>query len=138
MAPGSVPAEWRQRRVAVKVRFPGPLQFVDLESAESIEVLRKKLGHRLAVLGHDDLDLSVVKGPDRQITRLISHWIYSEADEAGRPLYAGIRYLSRLDSGWECWAAFEDVEMEEVIRQPILRTEPRLQNVAKLFGLTVF
>ena len=54
--------------------------------------------------------------------------------------YAGTRYCSRLGSQWECWAVFEDdqLEIEVLERLPIAKDTPELREVADLFGLTVF
>ena len=90
-------------------------------------------------LGFGDLDVAAVRGPDRRVTRLIADWAYLAEDE-GRPRYAGVRYESRLRSGWECWALFDDEDMElEVIETlPVTREMPALQRVAGLFELRVF
>jgi hypothetical protein len=137
MEPGAIPREWRERRLAVKVKFRTILKFVDLEAAETIEMLRQSLASEFLVLGHNDIDLSTIRGPDRRVTRWISNWVYSQTDDQGNPLYAGIRYLSRLDSKWECWAIFEDVGIEELIRQPIFREDESLQKVASKYRLIV-
>lgn len=50
----------------------------------------------------------------------------------------GIRYLSRLYTQWECWAVYEDIELEEIVREPISLNDPALQRVADLFELKVF
>jgi hypothetical protein len=144
MPPGEVPADWRQRRLAVRVRFPESLRFpagikfVDVESAETREVLRKEMADILAYLGYDDLDVATVRGQDRRVTRWISRWAFDQHDEVGNPIYAGVRYLSRLDSAWECWATFDDVELEEVSRHSILPTDDNLRRVAKRYGLRIF
>lgn len=70
---------------------------------------------------------------------MISEWAYM-ASEDDEPRYAGIRYVSRLGSQWECWAVFDDddSELEVVEQRPITRDMPELQEIAELFGLTVF
>jgi hypothetical protein len=141
---GDVPASWRQRRIAVRARFVAGgrfsrgVRFLDVEAARTREVLKRELAGVLSYWGYADLDVSTVRGGDRRVTRLIGQWAYDKADDDGRPLYAGIRYLSRLNSSWECWAVFEDVEIEEVERRAVLATEPALERVAKLYGLTVY
>ncbi|MDA8039845.1 MAG: RES family NAD+ phosphorylase [Actinomycetota bacterium] len=108
---GTVAADWRQRRSAVHVRLPGWATFLDVESAVTHQYLRSELALGLAALGVEDLDVATVRGPDRRVTRLIADWAYL-ADDDGEPLYAGIRYESRVRSGWECWAVFEDENLE--------------------------
>ncbi len=62
----------------------------------------------------------------------------SNADADDRLEYAGIRYLSRLSSEWECWALFEDAALDEQERRPITRDDHALTRIAELYGLTVF
>lgn len=139
MDAGTVAADWRQRRSAVHVRLPAGARFLDVESAATHQFLRRELARRLSDLGLDDLDVAGVRGPDRRVTRLIADWAYL-ADDGGEPLYAGIRYESRIRSGWECWAVFddEDLDIEVLETLPVTPDMPALQEVARLFGLRVF
>jgi RES domain len=141
---GDVPAAWRQRRLAVQARFvptgrfANGVRFLDVEARQTRETLKVELAGLLSYWGHKELDVSTVRGGDRRVTRLISQWAYDQSDSAGFPVYAGVRYLSRLDSGWECWAVFEDVEIEELERHSILQTDSKLRTVADSYGLTIF
>lgn len=139
METGSVAADWRQRRSAVHVRLANDVAFLDVESAVTHQFLRTELALGLSALGLKDLDVAAVRGPDRRVTRLIADWAYM-AEEDGQPLYAGIRYESRLKSGWECWAVFddEDLELEVLDTLPVTTEMPGLQEVARLFGLRIF
>ena len=136
---GTVAADWRQRRSAVHVRLPSDAAFLDVESAVTHQFLRNELALGLSALGLDDLDVAAVRGPDRRVTRLIADWAYM-AEEDGQPLYAGIRYESRIRSGWECWAVFddEDLEVEVLETLPVTPDMPALQEIASLFGLRIF
>lgn len=113
--------------------------FIDVESVATHQFLRAELAAGLAALGVEDLDVATVRGPDRRVTQMISERAYMARD-GDEPRYAGIRYLSRLGSQWECWAVFEDDERDfEVIeRLPINKDMSELQEVAEIFGLTVF
>jgi hypothetical protein len=141
---GDVPAAWRQRRLAVNVefltsgRFEHGVKFLDVEAAATRELLKRELAGVLAYWGHADLDVATVRGGDRRVTRIISQWAYDQAEDDGTPRYAGVRYISRLDSAWECWAVFEDVEVKEITRQSVLETDAALRRVADLYGLTVY
>jgi hypothetical protein len=139
MDSGMVAADWCLRRSVVHVRLPTDARFLDVESAVTHQFLRKELALGLSSLGLDDLDVATVRGPDRRVTQLIADWAYM-ADEDGEPLYAGIRYESRIRSGWECWALFddEDLELEVLETLPVTPDMPALQEVARLFGLRVF
>ncbi len=139
MTVGSVAADWRQRRTAVHVRLSGDLVFVDVESPETHQFLRSELALGLSSLGLSDLDVSTVRGPDRRVTQMISEWAYMTAD-GDQPRYAGIRYESRIRSGWECWALFddEDLDIEVLEALPISPDMAALTSVATLFGLQIF
>ncbi|HEY1457869.1 MAG TPA: RES domain-containing protein [Solirubrobacteraceae bacterium] len=146
MRVGDIPADWRQRRGSVRVRFPesgantafpAGVRFLDIESVQTREALLPDFEPLLKFYGYTDLDVAVVRGHDRRITRYISQWTYEQRDEDDRPLYAGIRYLSRLNSDWECWAVFDHVGIEELARHPILREDEALKRIAKLYRLTV-
>jgi len=139
MPVGAVAADWRQRRSAVHVRLSSELQFLDVESSQTLQFLRRELALGLSSIGLEDLDVAAVRGHDRRITQLISEWAYL-AEAEGVPRYAGIRYESRIRSGWECWALFddEDVEIEVLETLPITRDMPALVAVAELFDLQVF
>jgi hypothetical protein len=138
---GEVPADWRQRRIAVNVRFPAEppfhrgVQFLDVEALESREALRVELAPLLAHYGIPDLDVATVRGADRRITRWIGQWAYDARNDDGTPRFAGVRYLSRLSTDWECWAIFDDAPIVELNRRPVLRTDPSLQAVADIYGL---
>ena len=90
-------------------------------------------------MGLSDLDVSAVRGPDRRVTQMISEWAYM-ASRGEDPSYGGVRYESRIPSGWEFWALFDDEELEiEVLEtRPITPDIAELQTVAKLFELQVF
>jgi hypothetical protein len=137
LRPGEVPADWRYRRLAVRVQpqpeISGAIggRFLDVEALASRQRLRAELANLLAYYELDDLDIATVRGRDRRITRWISQWAYDQG-------LAGIRYLSRLNDDWECWAVFDHVLIEEQERLSILREDQALSRVAKLFGLRVF
>lgn len=144
---GDIPADWRQRRGAVRVCFPADganavsadgVRFLDIESVHTREALLPAIEPLLKFYGHADLDVAVVRGHDRRITRYISQWAYEQVDDDERPLYAGIRYLSRLNSEWECWAVFDHVAIKELTRRPILANDAALKGIAELYGLTVY
>lgn len=143
MPAGEVPADWRNQRIAVQAEFmpsallPKP-RFLDVEALSTRRELRTELATLLAFYGYEDLDVPTVRGGDRRITRWIAKWAFEQRDTDGLPFFAGIRYLSRLNTEWECWAVFRDVEIKELTREPIERENPALQAIARNFDLTVF
>lgn len=139
---GDIPADWRQRRIAAHVRFPAEgrfshgVRFLDVESLATRETLREELGPTLAFYGYTDLDVATVRGGDRRITRWIGQWAYDQQTLEGNFMFAGVRYLSRLNTEWECWAVFDDVPIEELNRRPILQTDPDFLKIARTYKLT--
>jgi hypothetical protein len=137
---GAVAADWRTRRTAVEVSLGADrvMPFLDIEAVETQSLLRRELALGLSSLGYQDLDVAVVRGPDRRVTRLVAEWAFRQTDGTGEPLYAGVRYVSRICSEWECWAVFDDVDLEPLGTKPITLDMPALQHVAKRFDLQVF
>lgn len=138
MAVGSVPADWRVQRQAVKVKFPRGSRFLDIEAMPTREVLRTELADLLALHGHNDFDVALARGPHRAITRAASEWSHWQTDENGIPRYAGIRYLSRLNSDWECWAVFDRTPITPVATKPVFAADEPLKTIAKTYKLRVY
>lgn len=139
MSPGEVAADWRHRRLAVRAKASGDgALFLDVESLVTRSTLARHLGPALGVLGVSDLDVPVVRGGDRRVTRLISHWAWGRVNDDSNHRYAGLRYLSRLRTEWECWALFDRVPTVELARGTIKAENPALRKVAKLYDLRVF
>jgi hypothetical protein len=142
MGVGQVPADWRHQRVLVRVDFEPTesrpsLHFLDVEARSTRGHLEKELARILASYDLTELDVPTVRGGDRRITRWIAKWAFDQRDEDDRGAYAGIRYLSRLDTNWECWAVFDDVGIGEIKREPITHQNPDLLSIARSFDLTV-
>jgi hypothetical protein len=138
MPPGEIAADWRAKRLLVRATIPDGARFLDIESAKTRTALFREIGPYFGALGVSELDVAAVRGPDRRVTRLVSYWAWSQVDAGGTPRYAGVRYLSRLESNWECWAVFDRVPITELARGTIRETNPDLRRVAKLFDLRVF
>lgn len=143
MGVGEVPADWRNQRIAVQAScVPSELlptiRFLDVEALKTRRELEGDLAPLLAYYGYSELDVPTVRGGDRRITRWIGKWAFERRNSDGAPIFAGIRYLSRLNTQWECWAVFHDVDIREISREPIERGNPSLTAVAREFGLTVF
>lgn len=137
MDPAAVPADWRTRRLAVRVSPQKSARFLDVEHPATHRFLERELAPLLALWDISELDVSVIRGADRRITRWISFWAWQAMTPTGRPRFAGIRYVSRLNSDWECWALFDRARLEELEREPIHKSNSALRAVAKHFDLTV-
>ncbi len=136
---GSVPADWRIRRSAVRVALARDAVFLDVEDPQTHEALTFRMAARLAVLDVDRLDVPTVRGPRRDITREISDWAcWAFQEDSDIPPYAGIRYLSRINTAWECWAVFEDVDVNPLETKPITLDMPDLQKIAEFYRLQIF
>lgn len=136
---GGVPRDWRYRRSAVRIIVDPAIEFLDVESAPTVDHLRDELALGLASLGYDDLSDEMIHGRDRRVTRLISAWTYAQHDATGRARYGGIRYLSWLNAEWECWSIFGDVVDGVTVAEtrPITLDMPELVEVAGKYGITV-
>jgi hypothetical protein len=137
MDPGSVPADWRHRRVIVHLELGREVRFLDVEATATHTVLTEELAEELADVGHGPLDVAGVRGPDRRITRAIAQWAYTALDQSGDPAFAGIRYLSRLGP-YECWAIFDRTPVLEIGRHTITTGTRALRSVQDVFGIRVF
>lgn len=142
MGIGQVPADWRHQRVLLRAELEPTaarpcIQFLDVEARNTREHLRTELGAMLVYYGQEELDVSTVRGDDRRITRWIAKWAYDTLNAEGQRMFAGLRYLSRLDTKWECWAVFDDVGLVEAERGPITRQHPALRSIARSYKLTV-
>ncbi|PRZ34799.1 RES domain-containing protein [Antricoccus suffuscus] len=134
---GAVPADWRHRRLLVEVDLHEPLSFIDIEAAATHTFLTGQLAAELTTLGINELDVAAVRGPNRLVTRLVAGWAYTASDEQGDPLYAGIRYVSRLGNH-ECWAVFDGTGVTQRRARTIDQNNPDLLRVAADFGLRIF
>jgi hypothetical protein len=137
MAPGQIPAEWRDKRAKVHATLAAGEVFVDIEALATREYLRKALALGLSALEVEDLDVAAVRGPDRRLTRLIARWAYQQVDDQDVPLYAGVRYLSRLNTDWECWALFDDTRIASQRIESIPVDDPELLKVCTRYGIHV-
>lgn len=136
MAQGSMPRSWREKRALAEFSLHDPLPFVDVESDATLTHLTKAMAEELDELGVTRLDVSVVRGPNRLLTRAIAKWVYTRVDEEGRPLYGGVRYLSRFQSH-ECWAVFNGAVVGTVRTSPITLFDSELTTAARDFGITL-
>ena len=137
MLVGSVPADWRSKRLLVKAQLTG--KFFDVEADGSRVILEQQTGlaRDLASYGVTTLDVAAIRGADRRVTRRISQWVHDQTDADGVPVYAGIRYLSRMDTNWECWAVFERSPITELERHIITPGNVDLLVVTKRWNIVV-
>ncbi|MEV1084993.1 RES domain-containing protein [Streptomyces sp. NPDC050211] len=135
---GVVGADWRHARVAALATVTDGRPFIDVEHPETHAVLTEELAVALATLNVERLNVSSVRGDDRRVTRTISQWIHDQVDPRETRRYAGMRYLSKINTEWECWCLFADCYLEPGIQNPIPREMPELQAAADLLSLLVY
>lgn len=134
---GSVPADWRLRRVKTRVICQEPLPFVDVEDPRTLATLGELLAKDLAALDiQQPLDVSLMRGRNRLVPRLVSRWAYVQQNEDGTPRYSGIRYESKL-GGWECWAIFDGTRLGQAGEMAVSLEDPELVSVAAMYKLTI-
>ena len=135
---GLVPESWRVGRHLGRTVVDPASRFVDIAAGASVNHLRSALAAEAVRLGLPDFDLSSVTGPQRRLTQACARYVYDQTDEAGQPIYAGIRYVSRLNPAWECWAIFHDrLRHTPAFAETIFPDDPGLLEAAALLGLTI-
>ncbi len=132
----TIPRDWRMgRRMGAAMLFV-TLPLADLDAAETVQAMRPVLAPVAVGLHLPDIDMSAIAGPQRELTQEAGLHIYNQRDGRGRPLYAGIRYVSRLKREWECWAIFADrVRHRPLLVEPIAADDPHLYEAARILGL---
>ncbi|MCA9858476.1 MAG: RES family NAD+ phosphorylase [Thermomicrobiales bacterium] len=138
---GLIEADWRLKRAIGHTILEPGLRFVDLGAARTLQQLRASFETWAPGARVEDVDQSLVMGPSRQFTQRIARYIYEHQDSRGTPLFAGIRYTSRLDRKWECWAIFADrirhIPGMPGLPETIFPDDPDLLEVASIFQLTI-
>jgi hypothetical protein len=103
MAPGTVAAGWRLERRLYELRLPRNGWFVAIERAESITAVSAALKSELGDLGLDQLSVGDLRSEHRVLTTTIADWVWHQTlDDGTKP--HGIRFGSKHDSTWSCWA----------------------------------
>jgi len=80
-----------------------------------------------------------VAGPNRRLTQEVARCVYERQDSTEQTLYAGIRYVSRLNPEWELWAIFTDRirHSPREVTESILAEDPDLLEAASLLNLRI-
>jgi hypothetical protein len=136
---GIVPADWRFKRQMGVTLLDDSLVFADIAAAESVDHLRTVLAPVARRLGLHDVDVSAVIGSHRALTQRCSRYIYDQLQPDGRPRFAGIRYPSRLNLEWTCWAVFADrmKHFPQRHQTTIDAEDPALLDAARVLGLSI-
>lgn len=132
MEVGSIPQDWRDKRVLVRVRVGEGEGFVDFADPETFREMERRYGSDLEEFGIDQMDLSVITSRNRALTRRLATRVAFDDEQL-----SGIAYASRLGGDRVCWAVFARTDFAEVERHAISRDNPDLVKVAKHFNLVV-
>lgn len=139
MVAGGIPQDWRLQRQIAVIEPRDCLPFLDIEHPDTQAHLSEVLAGELVGFGYDDnLDISAVCNMDRRLSRAIALYAYSTTDPTGDFVYSGVRYCSRLNPDWECWAIFDPGRLHLVEQRAILISDPDLEKVAEMWDLRVF
>jgi hypothetical protein len=135
---GVVPARWRQLRGVGRLLLDPGARFVDVTHPDTLAELRAVFAGLAAELGHRDVDLSTITSGDRRLTQRVARYVYERTDDAGRPHFAGLRYVSRHGAAWECWALFADrLVGDRLPVEPVRADDLGLIVAARHLGLTI-
>jgi hypothetical protein len=137
LEPGKVPGDYFEDRYLGHVQVDGEARFVDLEHADTHTAGRHGLLPQLREFGVTRFDRGTVASPDRRVTRTIARYYHELSRKPDHQSWRGLRYLSRLDAGWECWAVWEPTPLSTTISHitTVTRTHPALHGAAARLGL---
>lgn len=135
--PGAVSREWRASRRLRRLQLVDPRPFIDVDHVSTHAFLTREAGDVLRAIGLANLDIGLIRGPSRTLTRALAHWVYTRVDDEGLGLYSGIRYSSRIGSQ-ECWAVFDGTAVRLVDEFDIEADDPALNAVAAEMDITVY
>lgn len=133
---GTLPKQWRATRRLRSLQLNDPRPFIDIDHPASHAFLTREAGEVLRALGLANLDVGLVRGPSRRLSRALARWIYTRVDTDGQGLYAGIRYGSRLGPH-ECWAIFDGTTVTLREEREILTDDQALIEVAAQMDIAI-
>lgn len=142
-APGSVPSAWFRARLLTHARLDG--LFCDVAAADSIAALRPRFLEAAQALGLPDFDAAALQIAERRsLTQQVGLAVYSLTDGGGRPVFDGVRFLSRHGADLELWTAFERSEdgdrsalLRDVVDEPLRHHHPDVVAAMRLHGLVL-
>ena len=103
---GTVPADYIHHRALAHFTVPVHRNFIDIDDAKTHAALNASIPHVPRDYGLQGFDRGVAMTQDRRITRRIARHYYDLSQAHDHHAFCGIRYESRLDAQYECWALF--------------------------------
>lgn len=135
---GLVTVDWRGKRRICHASLDANTRYADIGSHQTMQYLRSELAPLAVEYKISDVDLSALTSQQRPFTQHCARHIYTLTNGHGGPACAGIRYVSRLDANWECWAIFDDrLTHTSGFPANILADDADLIAIAKSFRLTI-
>jgi hypothetical protein len=109
----------------------------DFASAETFQILTEELAPLLVRFGLTEFDLSLITSRRRRVTQEAARYVYELAGSG--QVFAGVRYLSRLNPAWELWAVFHDrmVHSPEELSETVREDDPGLVEAASVLGIEI-
>lgn len=134
---GVLPEEWRLGRRLGSTRLDEDLIFADFASAETFQILTEELAPLLVRYGLKEFDLSLITSRRRRVTQEAARYAYELASSG--QVFAGVRYLSRLNPAWEMWAVFHDrmVHLPGELSETVREDDPGLVEAACVLGIEI-
>ena len=138
-----IPKDWSGTLWIGKTLLAPNLRFLDLYDVGTRTALTftRDLKKHVAALPGRYLNVSALTGKTkrhRTLTQHIALHAYQSTDSLGKPLFDGIRYMSHLNTDWECWAVFYDRMMHSPEPKQRFRNDhPDLLQAARHLGIYV-
>ncbi len=137
---GVVPADYIHGRALAHFAVPADRTFIDVDDAKTHAALNAAIPDVPANCGLDRFDRGVLMTQDRRITRRVARHYYDLSQAHDHHACCGIRYESRLDRQYECWAMFVpplpfDPSQAEVTH--LTWSDERLRAAAERLSLTL-
>lgn len=97
----------------------------------------EELAPLLVRFGLKEFDLSLITSRERHVTQEAARYAY-ELTGSGQ-VFAGVRYLSRLNPAWELWAVFHDrmVHSPEEFSETVREDDPDLMEAASVLNIEI-
>lgn len=139
LTPGRVPPDYVADRYLARADVDPDVRFVDVDHPHTHAAAAPALRRLLRDRGLRVVDRGVVFHADRRITRPIARHFWVLAHSPDHRGWAGLRYESRLFSGWECWSLWEPSPLRPHTFEvhPITRSDPALRAAADRLRLTL-
>jgi hypothetical protein len=135
IAPGQVPKEWLDERVAASAELSG--RFCAVTASGSVAALYPNFIGLALSLGLADFDAAALKDArPRRLTQSVAAWLYEMTD------FDGVTFSSRHGDDLQLWAIFErpgdppiTPNIQDVILEELQHDSPDISSAFRLLGL---